>query len=214
MVIDGTFNAHLLNCYLNMRKLSTTVSIKFKRAEDINEYKNNADYIITEYFNLMLYLTQRVSADDYDLLFSILRGDDTFGTLLSRVIIGNKVFARCDGGVGRVSIGKKYKRYPCAPSIVYPEFEGEEGIRYFYHVSQKDYCKDCECKFYCGGECPLVKEKLKSNDIYLCKIKKKLFDLIEDNYNYTYKTEIHIFIKSSHPKFPTKRNNKYSRNIK
>lgn len=49
------------------------------------------------------------------------------------------------------------------------------------------------------------------NAIASNEIKKKLFDLIEDNYNYTYKTEVHIFMKSSHPKFPTKRNNKYSR---
>lgn len=176
MVIDGSFNTNLLNCYLNMSKLSTTTSIKFKRSDHIDEYKDKADYIIGEYFNLMLYLIQRIIENDYQLLFSILRGDDTFGTMLSRVIIDNKVFARCDGGVGRISLGKNYKIYPCAPSIVNSSFEGEEGINYFKSIAKIDYCNDCECKFYCGGECPLVKEKLKSNDIYLCKIKKKLFE--------------------------------------
>ena len=133
MVIDGSFKERLLDCYLNMIKLSTTVSIKFKRSECLEEYKERADYIIGEYFNLVLYLTQQVAINDFKLLFAILRGDDTFGTLLSRVIIENKVFARCDGGVGRISLGKKYKLYPCAPSVVNPKFEGKRGLDYIHN---------------------------------------------------------------------------------
>lgn len=182
MVIDGTFHDDLLDCYLNMLKYSTTVSIKFKRSERIEEYSKNYMWIIREYFKITLFLFKKVMEDDYNLLFALLNGDDSYGTLLSRVIIENKVFARCDGGVGRFSYDTYGKLYPCAPSSFIKDFE---DFSKFKEISQIDYCKDCECKFYCGGECPIVKYTLKSNDIYLCKIKKKIFE-----YSLWFKSEL------------------------
>lgn len=176
MVLDGKFSSKLVECYENMKSLSSTVSIKFKRAETIDEYKNNFDYIIGEYFDLVLHLLKQISNDDYSLLHSILSGDDSFGTMLSRVFIDNKVFARCDAGLGRLSYDTKLKLYPCAPASAIKEFEGIEGLSNFVEVQEEDYCGDCECRYYCGGECPIVKYQLKSNDIYLCKIKRKLFE--------------------------------------
>lgn len=52
------------------------------------------------------------------------------------------------------------------------------------------------------------------NTVVSNEIKKKLLALVEDNYKYTYKTEVHVFIKSSYPNFLAKRNNKYSRSMK
>lgn len=176
MVLDGEFKSDLIECYESMKRLSSTVSIKFKRSENIDEFKEQGDYIISEYFKLTLYLLQQIEKDDYSLLFAILSGDDSFGTMLSRVYIDNRVYARCDAGLGRISYDPKLNLFPCAPASTISEFEGLEGLSKFHDLIEKDYCEDCECRYYCGGECPLVKMNLQSNDIYLCKIKRKLFE--------------------------------------
>ena len=176
MVLDGTFNSDLIECYESMKRLSSTVSVKFKRSEHIDEFKGQSDFIINEYFKLVLYLLEQIKKDDYSMLYAILSGDDSFGTMLSRVFIDNRVYARCDAGLGRLSYDPKLNLFPCAPASGIEEFEGLEGLSNFHDLIEKDYCGDCECRYYCGGECPLVKMNLKSNDVYLCKIKRKLFE--------------------------------------
>ncbi len=176
MVIDGSFNQDLLQCYLNMIQYSTTISIKFKRSEKIDEFKNSYSLIISEYFKVVVYLFDMVMENDFSLLFAILNGDDSFGTMLSRVVIENKVYARCDGGVGRYSYDIDGDLYPCAPCSCDENFKIEEKNHLYQNITDLNYCGECEAKFYCGGECPIVKNTLKSNDVYLCKIKKKLFE--------------------------------------
>lgn len=176
MVLDGTFSENLLKIYLNLLSFAPTVSIKFKRSEDEAEFKNAHLFLAQEYFGVVLYLSERILADDYALIFALLNGDDAFGTMLSRVFIENKVFARCDGGIARFSYDIEGDIYPCAPSCGDRRYLLRGGNSFYADLFEKDYCENCECKYYCGGECPIVKEKLKGNDPYLCKIKRKLFE--------------------------------------
>lgn len=52
------------------------------------------------------------------------------------------------------------------------------------------------------------------NAITSKEVKKKLLAIVEDDYKFTYKTEVHVFIKSSYPRFLVKKNNKYLRRMK
>lgn len=177
MVLDGSFDVDLLDCYLNMNKYSPTVSVKFKRSDTKDEFKNQQDYIIREYFKVVIYMLKKITEEnDFNLIFAILNGDDSFGTLLSRIIIENKVYSRCDGGIARFSYSKKKELYPCAPSIFIKEFNLDDKNNIYDKTKKIDYCSNCQCKYYCGGECPIVKLKLSNNDIYLCNIKRKLLE--------------------------------------
>ena len=176
MVLDGEFKGNLLAAYLNMMKYSSTISIKFKRSMLLREFKFNYRQIVSEYFAVTLYLIDRVQHNDYTLLFALLRGDDAFGTMINRVFIENKVYARCDAGTGRYAYGSDGSLYPCSPSSVQPEYSILNQKTPLANDCHTDQCDNCECKYYCGGECPIVKSTLKSNDVYLCEIKRKLFE--------------------------------------
>lgn len=176
MVLDGTFSGNLLETYLNLLSFAPTISVKFKRSECAEEFKEAHLHLAQEYFGVALYLSERILEEDYALMFAMLNGDDAFGTMISRVFIGNKVFARCDGGIARFSYDIEGEVYPCAPSCGDKRYKVEQGNTFYADWFEKDYCENCECKYYCGGECPIVKERLKGNDPYLCKIRRKLFE--------------------------------------
>jgi uncharacterized protein len=179
MVLDESFDGDVLECYLNMRNYSKTISIKFKRFMEMPTFCANFERIIIGYEKTAQYILSKAAVSDFTLFFSILNGDDVFGTIISRVFIGNKVFSRCDAGVGRIAYDSKGLRFPCIPATMISElrFNTAGSNPVFDTIKKIDYCHNCEAKYYCGGECPIVKYHLGNNDIYLCKIKKKLFEL-------------------------------------
>lgn len=180
MVISTNFNQNLLDCYLNMLECSKTVSVKFQRVFDvkkqsfqfqkelINGLTETADYII-----------DRAQKHDLKLLFAMLNGDDTFGTMISRVFVSNKVFSRCDAGVGRIAYSINGRPYPCVPAISVSEMVLNSNLSnpFFKESKDQNFCGDCEAKYYCGGECPIVKYYLGGNNDSLCEIKRHMFEL-------------------------------------
>lgn len=176
MVLDGSFNSNLLDCYLNMLKYSTTVSIKMKRDETGGEFKDNYKYLINNFFKVFLYLAEKAKKNDFNLLFSIINGDDFLGMFISRVFINGIVFARCDANIARKSYDIEGNLFPCAPSTIYEEFKITDDKKIISKLLKNDECSSCVCNLYCGGECPIVKWKLGRIDNYLCEIKRKVFE--------------------------------------
>ncbi|MDR1697895.1 MAG: radical SAM protein, partial [Erysipelotrichaceae bacterium] len=122
MTLSPLFNDDIVSCYLNMLKHAPTVAIRFQRSINQDDYSFHriATRVKQGYFELVDLLIAQVKEDNYQLLFSILNGDDYFGKLLIRLLTNTPVDGPCEGHLARFSYLED-QVYPCAAA-------SEEGL--------------------------------------------------------------------------------------
>ncbi len=185
-------NTDLVSIIKHLIKYFPTISIKPVRdfSGDIGVNLNNVEILKQQYSKLMNFLIREIQKGNTEYLAALLNGDDYFGKFILRTILRQRVFTRCDAGIGRFSLAKDGRIYVCPGAIDIEEFEIgnlKDGIdldkREEIHkiMIEKKKCSDCFARFVCGGECLVNSYYLSSNmndvDYVMCNLKKHLFKL-------------------------------------
>lgn len=175
MTIGRDFDGDLLQCYLEMAALCQSVSVRFARDFCPLRPFDMPEKVVRGYDRLTDYLIEAMKRRDYKLLRAILNSDDKFGAFFLRVLTGLTCNCPCEGLVARFAyVGGAV--YPCIPCATEEEFKTadffEPHVEFSGYPVYADPCKRCECRFFCGGECPLTVRKTGCVDRFLCLIKK------------------------------------------
>lgn len=155
-------------------------------------YKIDSKNLIYHYKLLVGKLEEHLNIQDYNYLFTLLRGVDTFGTYIVRVAtkgILNRY--RCGGGKNRFTIDNEGNLYTCAVVTgdeyfkignIYNGIDIKRQRRHLkINTNTSRHCKECWCSYVCSGECPVV-GYLANGDIYepdkfLCNIRRELIKI-------------------------------------
>jgi len=135
--------------------------------KDLPELKNN-------YAELNEYLRSKIDDDDTGKLLMILNDNDTYGKIIRRLLLREKVVYRCGAGKNKISFSASGDYYPCDSFCGMPEFfmgniEGNEryaagGRFYAASIYGRPRCRACWAKNLCGGDC-YHNSYLKNHDI-------------------------------------------------
>jgi len=186
-------NTDLVKVYKHLYRYFGTISIKPVRdlsntGIGINE--KNIQKIIEGYNQLYDYLLRNTLKGKLNKLSVLLNGDDYFGKFILRVILNQKVLARCDAGSGRFSLFTDKNIYACPGSAGIKELmigSLKEGLNknkmdlLWREMYRKSECAECEAKYVCGGECLVVSyykhNRIDRVDDVMCVLKRHLFKL-------------------------------------
>lgn len=183
---------NLVKIVKHLARYFPTISIKPVRSEmsslGINE--SNVEMIKDNYTRLYNFLLKKTLLNELSYISSLLNGDDYFGKFISRVILNQKVFTRCDASLGRFSLSSKKEILPCPGANGISDLilgnleEGiiKEKIHEIWSILRKHKaCENCVARFVCGGECLVVSyyssRKFDNVDPIMCVLKKHLFNL-------------------------------------
>lgn len=173
-----------------------SISMQLVRNFDINSeisfWNINKENLIVHYQKLADNLYSHALIEDYEYAYKIMRGADTFGKYLFRVLHAGQIrVERCGAGRGTICVDDNGDLYSCSVANGNPIFKIgniEKGIdedkkikfeKANIYSSQK--CARCWASYVCGGEC-LVKAFMTSGDFYepneqQCEVKKALIQI-------------------------------------
>lgn len=161
--VDILFD-YLYKKYKNVDAISMQLVRDFDYESPTSFYRINIDNLLNHYRLLVDKLIQHIQEKDYNYLFVLLRGVDTFGTYILRAIQkGSLTTTRCGAGKDRISVDSKGNIYTC------PVLTGNQSF-YIGNIyagidvnKQQKYlkknteivleCKNCWAAYICGGEC-------------------------------------------------------------
>jgi uncharacterized protein len=184
---------NLLKAYRTLYKNFRTISIK-----PVRSFENgieglsisNIEEVKEQYNKLFEFILNKTINGKLDYLSVLINGDDYFGKFLLRVVLNQKVFTRCDAGLGRFSLTPDRKIIACPGSVGIKEMElgdldngikPEKVQKLWETLTNRQNCEDCEARFVCGGECLVVSyyksKKITETDEIMCELKRHLFRL-------------------------------------
>lgn len=173
-----------------------SISMQFVRnydlLSDISFYKINIDNLVLHYKKLVDNLLVHINEKDYNYVYTLLRGSDTFGKYIFRCLKkGLLCTERCGAGKSAISVDDNGDIYSCSVANGDEYFKIgnlDEGIDLKKqekfrktNVTCNKSCKKCWAAYICSGEC-LVKSYLTNNNIYepnkkICELKLQLIKL-------------------------------------
>ncbi|MCH5155734.1 MAG: radical SAM protein [Clostridiales bacterium] len=177
-------DGNLLESFLSMSELLPTVSMKPVRFTD---GQFDAKAVCDGYDKLIRFLLSKTLSGDKKYIYAVVNGDDYFGKFLKRVLLGQKVYGRCDAGIARFSLAGDKNIYFCPAAV---GIEGgavgdlEYGIRRrkiqeMWDRQKNGKCNGCFARDVCGGECKIVSYNrygtFNGVDPVMCQIKRHLF---------------------------------------
>lgn len=198
--VDEVFD-HLYNEFKYVDSITMHLVRDFNLDSPTCLYKVNKNNLIEHYKLLIKNMHEHIIKDDYNYVFALLRGIDTLGTFIVRVLTKGKLSRfRCGGAKNRFAMDDKGNLFAC--SIVSGNddfkvgdiFNGIDKRMQRKHLkinAEANECKDCWCSYVCSGECPVVGYLTSGNmykpDLFSCNIKKELIKLsiefVDDLYN-------------------------------
>ena len=115
-------------------------------------------------------------------VIKLLNGDDYFAKFLKRILLGQRVLIRCDGGLARITLDNDGSLYACPSAFGNAKFnigtynclEENKQIKMLDNQNNREYCSSCSVRYLCGGECMIEKELSKGHNVIMCKYKKNL----------------------------------------
>lgn len=173
-----------------------SISMQFVRNYDllseVSFYKINIDNIVLHYRKLVDNLLLHINEKDYDYVYTLLRGSDTFGMYIFRCLKrGLLCTERCGAGKSVISVDDNGDIYSCSVANGDEYFKIgslEKGIDLKKqekfrkaNINCNESCKKCWAAYVCSGQC-LVKSYLTTNNIYepnkkICELKLQLIKL-------------------------------------
>jgi len=155
-------------------------------------YKINVENLIKHYEILCQNIIKHINAGDYEYLFKILKGADTFGNYINKIMMKGLLNSfRCDGGYNRISVDNNGIIYSCPVMNGCDEFiignlcngvnmEKVQGLNKFVDDVTPE-CKECWAAYICSGPCNAqsfyTTGKINMVDKKLCHYKKSLIAL-------------------------------------
>lgn len=165
-----------------------------------------------EYDLLGKELVKYIHNNDKTIFLALMNGDDFFGRYLVRAFGKNVVLNRCDAGITKFTFDVDENIYGCPALSVYKELSIKDDLNNASQQNMKkqiNQCKECEFKFFCGGECEVILiQNYRPNKI-MCNFKKHLILLA--NYLQLYCLEVNPELESELENFVY---TKYRRNLK
>lgn len=139
----------------------------YRSSSETSFYKINKKNLIEHYKLLTNKLIEHIEKEDYNYLFTLLRGVDTFGSYIKRAATKGVLNQfRCGGGKNRIAVDEKGDIFTCGVMNGSKEFKiGNiyDGINYEkqknhmkVNVDVSDKCKNCWASYICSGECPVT----------------------------------------------------------
>lgn len=189
--VDILFD-YLYKTYRNVDAISMQLVRDFDYKSSTSFYNINIDNLIYHYKLLVNNLIKSIKKQQYDYIFTLLRGVDTFGTYILRVVQKGKfITTRCGAGKDRISIDNKGNIYTC-PVLTGNELfhignitdgidREKQRIHCYKNTQINSDCKQCWAAYICGGECAAT-SYICNNDIYkpnkkICEFRRKLIKL-------------------------------------
>ena len=186
---------------LNHNKIlgSKSMEMRIMRGKDnynLSVSEENLIHFKDLYSDLANYLKNNL--DD---IMLILNDYDTFGKIIKRLLVKEKIIYRCQAGKTKFSFTADGDVYPCDSFVGHPNYKigniftkefNKELLNEFNDnsVFNNIKCKNCEFKFLCGGDC-YYNSYINKDDKTYCALQKHIcklgIDLIyyikENNYD-------------------------------
>lgn len=159
--------------------------IRGKDDYELSMSKDNIEHFKKIYYNFSEYLKEYPG----DLYF-IINNYDTFGKIIKRLLVGEKVLYRCQAGKNKFSFTADGDVYPCDSFVGQEEYKignifsnqlNDAVRKRFYNMSVDELqgCNICEFRYLCGGDCYYNKIFNDQNYLY-CELQKYLCVLAVD----------------------------------
>lgn len=189
--VDELFN-HLYYRFPNTDAISMQVVRDFSLTSETSFYKINIDNLIKGYRRLCENLIFQMNQNNFDYIFTLLRGVDTFGTYILRALNRGKLNRfRCGAGKNRIAVDEKGNIFTCTVvsgedrfliGNIYSGIALEKQLPHTkVNVDSVDSCKDCWASYICSGECPaasyLTDGTFYNPNTQICNFRKKLIKL-------------------------------------
>lgn len=169
----------------SLKELSETFNtIGYKPVRNCNESFDNdtIDLWMKEYDKLAKFLLDETIKTNDKYIITLLNGDDYFGKYIKRLLLNQRCFIRCDGGLSRITLNDDKKIYICPAASGIEELcigdinhiDNKRQQLIFDKQLNKIYCFNCDVKYLCGGECLIEQYLLNHNNVIMCKYKKHL----------------------------------------
>lgn len=164
----------------------------YEKSSELSFYNIDMKNLIKHYKKLADNLYKHVMINDYEYIFKILRGQDTFGSYLFMTLHKGEIkIRRCGAGMNMISVDDKGDLYSC--SVVNGDLNFKignltEGIDREQNqkfitpsITMNKKCNECWASYMCGGECH-VKAFMVNGNIYtpndaICQVKYELIKL-------------------------------------
>ncbi len=165
-------------------------SMEMRIVRGENEYGLSISEQNIEHFKKIYYDFSEHLKEHPNYLNYIINNYDTFGKLIKRLLVGEKVLYRCQAGKTKFSFTADGDIYPCDSFVGREEFkignifngqQNDKIIDHFYDMSVDKIieCKTCEFRYICGGDCYYNKFYNEQNYMY-CELQKYLCILAID----------------------------------
>lgn len=190
---------------LNHHKSIGIKSMEMRIVRGKNDYglsisENNIEHFKNLYYEFSEYLKAHPS----DLYF-IVNNYDTFGKIIKRLLVGEKVVYRCQAGKNKFSFTADGDVYPCDSFVGQDEYKignifsgqhNDELRDRFYNMSVDSLqgCRICEFRYLCGGDCYYNNIFNEQSQLY-CELRKYLCVLSVDLIYYIKNSYNDIYIK-------------------
>lgn len=164
----------------------------YDKSSEISFYHIDMENLIKHYKKLADNLYSHIISNDYEYVFKILRGQDTFGNYLLMILHKGKItLRRCGAGLNMISVDDKGNLYSCSVANGDSNFQignltegidNEKNKKFATStVFMNERCNNCWASFICGGECH-VKAFMANGDINspndtMCQIRYELIQL-------------------------------------
>ena len=172
----------LVDSIQELGKVFNTISYKPARNCDNSFDSESIENWKKEYEKLTLFLLEKSINNDNSYIIKLLNGDDYFGKYLKRILLGQRVLIRCDGGLSRITLDNDGQLYICPSAYekekfnvgTYNELNIEKQKEILEIQNNREYCKECSIRYLCGGECMIEQELSNGPNRIMCEYKKHL----------------------------------------
>lgn len=174
----------------------SAISMHYVRDFDKNSatslYNIDIDNLMLHYNKLIDLLLEHIKIGDNDFIKPLLRGDDYFGVLLTRVFFAGELPSfRCPAGKSKITVNEKGDLYACSVmngneafyiGDIYNGIDSKLQSKFFnINIEMNEKCRGCWCRNNCAGEC-MANAYLEHKNFYepnefLCNLKYKLIPL-------------------------------------
>jgi radical SAM protein with 4Fe4S-binding SPASM domain len=181
----------LYHRYKNVDAISMQL-VRDYSSDAISVYQVNLNNLLSHYKILANKLISHIIEKDYSYVLPILRGTDTFGNYIIRIIKKGKIRKRrCVAGEGHLAVDAVGNLYACSVANGNPDFkigsiwngiDKQKQIQFTKNNVEVDpTCEKCWAAYICGGECQMTGyltsgERYKPNT-YVCQYRKDLIKL-------------------------------------
>lgn len=190
---------------LNHNKSLGSKSMEMRIMRGKDEYglamtNKNVEYFKNLYFEFTQYLKENI--DD---IMLILNDYDTFGKIIKRLLVKEKVIYRCQAGKSKFSFTAEGDVYPCDSFVgnneylignVFTKEVNRNVLNTFLDMNVYNIfpCNKCDFKFLCGGDC-YYNSYINHNDFIYCNLQKYLCKLAIDLIYYIQEKDYKAYIK-------------------